>query len=110
MTRDPMSSPTPADLLILADIAEILEDPDLAAEWRAIAYKAMQPVALRVELRRRPALASALVAELSVRLGSLDAAYELLGSAAPGAEPDDGERPGGLVDPDDYRDPGRWAR
>jgi hypothetical protein len=76
---DPMARPTAADLLILADIVEILGDPGLATRWRWQARQAMKPASLRADLDADPATASALIADLSSQTGSLEKAYMLLG-------------------------------
>jgi hypothetical protein len=115
---DPMARPTPADLLVLADIANVLgevgEDRellDLAARWRWQARAAMRPAALRAELEASPAEASALIADLSAQTGSLEKAYRLLGPDPAPVPPADGSEAGSLFDPgmsrDDLR---RWTR
>jgi hypothetical protein len=103
-----MARPTPADLLILADIAEILDDPDLARHWRWQARQAMRPAALRAELEADPSTASALIADLSAQTRSLEAAYRLLGpDPAPPPAADGGELVAMLEAPGDPR---RWTR
>lgn len=104
---DPMARPTPADLLILADIAEILGDPGLAAQWRWQATRAMHPAQLRAELDADPATASALIADLSAQTGSLDKAYRLLGPD-PAPAPTDGGAQGAMLEAPS--DPRRWTR
>lgn len=104
---DPMARPTPADLLVLADAAEVLDDPGLAARWRWQARRAMHPVALRAELEADPATASALIADLSAQTGSLEKAYTLLGPDPAPPPADGGEAIAMLEAPGDPR---RWAR
>jgi hypothetical protein len=118
-----MARPTPADLLILAGIAEVLgqvgddrELLDVAARWRQEGRRAMQPAALRAELQAHPETASALIADLSAQTGSLEKAYDLLGPdpalppplpvPAPAAV-DRGEAHGLF---EAAGDPRRWAR
>jgi hypothetical protein len=105
--HDPMARPTPADLLVLADIAEILGDPDLARCWRWQARQAMRPASLRADLQADPTTASALIADLSAQTGSLDKAYILLGPDLAPSPTDGGELAAMLEAP---RDPRRWTR
>jgi hypothetical protein len=104
---DPMARPTPADLLVLADIAEILDDPGLAARWRWQARQAMKPASLRADLNADPATASALIADLSAQTGSLEKAYTLLGPD-PAPPPADGSEQVAMLDA--LRDPRQWTR
>jgi hypothetical protein len=105
--RDPMARPTPADLLLLAEIAEVLDDPGLAAQWRWQARRAIRPAALRAELEADPSTASALIADLSAQTGSLEKAYMLLGPD-PAPPPADGSEKVAMLDAPG--DPRRWAK
>jgi hypothetical protein len=106
--HDPMARPTPADLLILADIAEILDDPGLASRWRWQARNAMRPASLRAEMEADSSTASALIADLSAQTGSLDKAYMLLGPDLTPAPAADGAEPVAMIEAP--RDPRRWTR
>lgn len=106
--HDPMARPSAADLLVLADIAEILDDPDLARRWRWQARQAMRPAALRAELEADPSTASALIADLSADTRSLEAAYRLLGPDPAPTPPADGGEPLAMFEPP--ADPRRWTR
>jgi hypothetical protein len=105
--RDPMARPTPFDLLVLAEIAEVLDDSGLAAQWRWQARRAIQPAALRADLKADPSTASALIADLSAQTGSLDKAYGLLGPDPAPSPADGGELVAMFEAPGDPR---RWTR
>lgn len=106
--RDPMARPTPFNLLVLADIAEVLDDPGLAAQWRWQARRAMGQAALRADLEAEPSTASALIADLSAQAGSLEKAYTLLGpDPAPAPTAHGGEAVAMFEAPGNPR---RWAR
>lgn len=108
MTTDPLDRPiSPAGLLILADIAEVLDDPDLARRWRWQARQAMGPASLRAEMEARPAESSALIADLSAQTRSLEAAYRMLGPD-PAPPPADGSEKVAMLEAPG--DPRRWAR
>ena len=102
-----MARPTPADLFVLAGIAEVLDDPDLARRWRWQAGQAMRPLELRADLASNPTTACALIADLSARTGSLEGAYRLLGPD-PAPPPADGGEADRMFEPPG--DPRRWAR
>jgi hypothetical protein len=117
---DPLDRPiTPQDLLVLAAIAEVLDDPELAARWRWQALRVLElparRAALHGELRAHPRFTSATIAEYSGQLGSLDAVDDLaglgLGPGRPPAPPppstDGGDQPALFQPPPDPR---RWAR
>jgi hypothetical protein len=106
--RDPMARPTPFDLLVLAQIAEVLDDPALAAQWRWQARRAIRPAALRADLEADPSTASALIADLSAQTGSIEKAYTLLGpDPAPAPAADGGEK---VAMFEASGDPRRWTR
>jgi hypothetical protein len=105
--HDPMARPTPADLLILADIAEVLDDPGLAALWRRQARKAMRPASLRAEVEADQVTGCALHADLSAQFGSLAKVYDFLGPD-PAPAPVDGGDEVAMCEPPG--DPRRWTR
>jgi hypothetical protein len=102
-----MARPTPADLLILANIAEVLDDAALAREWRRQATRALRPAALRAEVEADRVTGCALLADLSTQFGSLAKVYDLLGPD-PAAAPVDGGDEVAMCEPPG--DPRRWTR